>query len=158
MIRDTYDRFQVLIHEVGKFGLIGIVSTILTLGVQNALLGHVGPTTDVIVANAIATCFAFIGNRYWAFKHRKTPNVARETALFVFFNVVGMLIQAGFVDANHYLLHHPDSDRIAFDIASVIGIGVATIFRLFCYRAFVFKSVPGAGAAEEIATAPVSLP
>jgi len=158
VIRDTYARFEVLIHEIGKFGLVGIASTILTLGIEKLLFGHVGPTTNVVIANSIATAFAFIGNRYWAFKHRKSDNVARETVLFVFFNVIGMLIQTAFVDGNHYLLHHPDSDRIAFDAASVIGIGVATIFRLFCYRAFVFKSVPEAGSAEELASQPASLP
>jgi putative flippase GtrA len=156
VIRDTYARFEVLIHEVGKFGLVGIGSTILTLGIQNGLYGHVGPTTNVIISNAIATCFAFIGNRYWAFKHRKSDNVARETVLFVFFNVIGMLIQTGFVDGNHYLLHN--HNQISFDIASVLGIGVATIFRLFCYRAFVFKTVPEAGSAEEIVTEPAKLP
>ena len=106
LIRDPYVRFRVLIHEIGKFGIVGIVSTIITFLLQNALYGHVGPTTSVVVANAIATCFAFVGNRYWAFKHRKTANMGRETVLFVFFNVVGTLIQTAFVDFNHYVLHN----------------------------------------------------
>ena len=138
-IRDTYARFRVLIHEVGKFGIVGIVSTILTFVIQNALYGHVGPTTATITANAIATCFAYMGNRYWAFKHRKTSNMGRETVLFIFFNVVGTLIQTAFVDGNHYLLHN--TDRISLNIANVLGIGLATLFRLFCYRKFVFNDV-----------------
>ena len=97
-----------LIHEIGKFGIVGIVSTIITFAIQNALYGHVGPTTSVVMANAVATCFAFMGNRYWAFRHRKTANMGRETVLFVFFNVVGTLIQTAFVDFNHYLLHNTD--------------------------------------------------
>ena len=141
VIRDTYSRFRVLIHEVGKFGIVGICSTILTFAIQNALYGHVGPTTQVIVANAIATCFAYVGNRYWAFKHRKTANVGRETVLFIFFNVVGTLIQTAFVDTNHYLLGN--TDRLSQNIATVIGIVFATLFRLFCYRKFVFNDVRG---------------
>jgi putative flippase GtrA len=109
LIRDTYARFHVLIHEIGKFGIVGIVSTIITFLIQNALYGHTGPTTSVILANAIATCFAYVGNRYWAFKHRKTAKMGRETVLFVFFNVVGTLIQTAFVDTNHYLLHNTGS-------------------------------------------------
>lgn len=139
LIRDTYLRFQVLIHEIGKFGIVGIASTIITFLLQNALYGHVGPTTSVVTANAIATCFAFVGNRYWAFKHRKTANMGRETVLFVFFNVVGTLIQTAFVDFNHYLLHN--TDRISYNIATVVGIVFATLFRLFCYRKFVFNQV-----------------
>jgi putative flippase GtrA len=155
LIRDTYLRFQVLIHEIGKFGIVGIVSTIITFSIQNALYGHVGPTTSVVTANAIATCFAYVGNRYWAFKHRKTANMGRETVLFVFFNVIGTLIQTGFVDFNHYLLHN--HDRISFDVASVVGIVIATLFRLICYRKFVFNEVPPAPVAEEIAE-PATIP
>lgn len=145
-----------MIHEIGKFGLVGIGSTILTLGIQNALYGHVGPTTNVVISNGIATCFAFVGNRYWAFKHRQTNNLARETVLFVFFNVIGMLIQTAFVDGNHYVLHN--HDQISFDVASVFGIGIATLFRLFAYRTFVFRAKPtGPSAAEELSE-PVTIP
>jgi putative flippase GtrA len=153
LIRDTYVRFRVLIHEIGKFGIVGIASTIITFLLQNALYGHVGPTTSVIVANAIATCFAFVGNRYWAFKHRKTANMGRETLLFIFFNVVGTLIQTAFVDFNHCLLHN--TDRISLNIATVVGIVFATLFRLVCYRKFVFNEVrvPPDQPAEELATA-----
>ncbi|HEY0936238.1 MAG TPA: GtrA family protein [Trebonia sp.] len=140
LIRETYFRFQVVIHEIGKFGVVGLLSTILTFAIQNALYGHVGPTTQVVVANAIATCFAYVGNRYWAFKHRKTANMRRETVLFVLFNVIGTLIQTAFVDFNHYVLHN--TDRISLNIATVIGIVFATLFRLFCYRKFVFSSTP----------------
>ena len=155
LIRDTYARFQVLIHEIGKFGIVGICSTIITFAIQNALYGHVGPTTAIVAANAIATCFAYVGNRYWAFRHRKTANMGRETVLFVIFNVAGTLIQTAFVDFNHYLLGN--HDRLSFNIATVVGIVFATLFRLVCYRKFVFNEVPPSGAAEEISE-PVTIP
>ena len=155
VIRDTYVRFQVLIHEIGKFGIVGICSTIITFALQNAFYGHFGPTTSVVAANAIATCFAYVGNRYWAFRHRKTANMGRETVLFVFFNVVGMLIQAAFVDVNHYWLHH--HDQLTFNIATVVGIIFATLFRLFCYRKFVFNQVPLAPVTEELVE-PATIP
>ena len=104
--------------------------------------------------NAIATCFAYTGNRYWAFKHRKTSNMGRETLLFIFFNVVGTLIQTAFVDSNHYLLHN--TDRLSLNIATVIGIVFATLFRLFCYRKFVFNDVTPV-VAEELVE-PVTIP
>jgi putative flippase GtrA len=153
-IRGLYLRFRTLIHEVGKFGIVGICSTIITFAIQNALYGHVGPTTAIVVANAIATVFAYLGNRYWAFRHRKTANVRRETVLFVFFNVVGTLIQTAFVDFNHYVLGN--TDRISLNIATVIGIFFATLFRLYCYRRFVFSDAPTVDSVveEELATLP----
>jgi putative flippase GtrA len=157
LIRDLYLRFQVLIHEIGKFGLVGIVGTIVTLAIQNALYAPHGFWLEgsVVVATAIATVVTFLGNRYWAFRHRKTDNLARETVLFIIFNVLGLLIQVAFVAVNAHLLGN--HGRLSYNIANVIGIVVATLFRLFCYRTFVFRAVPGAGAAEELSD-PVTIP
>ena len=80
-----------LVHEFGKFGIVGIVGAIVQFGLQNALYGRTGLTASVVIATCIATSVTFLGNRYWAFEHRKTVNVGRETVLFFFFNLVGML-------------------------------------------------------------------
>ena len=152
LIRDTYLRFQLLAHEIGKFGIVGIVGAIVQFGLQNALYGRTGLTASVVIATCFATSVTFLGNRYWAFEHRKTANVGRETVLFFFFNLVGMLIQTAFVDANHYWLH--STDRLSYNLATVIGVVFATLFRLFCYRRFVFNLVPPAPVEElaELAT------
>lgn len=138
-IRDTYFRFQLLVHEVAKFGVIGLLGFVVQLGVQNALYpGHgIGALTSVVIASVIATTVTFIGNRFWAFKHRKGKSLAHETVLFVVFNVIGMLIQAGTVALDTKLLHH--TDRLSYNVATIIGIAIATIFRLYCYRRFVFR-------------------
>jgi putative flippase GtrA len=146
LIRGTYLRFQVLVHEIGKFGIVGIVGAIVQFGLQNALYGRTGPTASVVIATCTATTVTFLGNRYWAFEHRKTANVGRETVLFFFFNLVGMLIQTAFVDADHYWLH--DTGRLSYNLATVIGVVFATLFRLFCYRRFVFNLVPSAPVGE----------
>ena len=146
LIRGTYLRFQLLVHEIGKFGIVGIVGAVLQFGLQNALYGRTGPTASVVIATCISMSVTFLGNRYWAFEHRKTANVGRETALFVFFNLAGMLIQTAFVDANHYWLH--DTDRLSYNLATVVGVVFATLFRLFCYRRYVFNLTPPAPAEE----------
>jgi putative flippase GtrA len=157
LIRDLYLRFQILIHEIGKFGLVGIVGTIVTISIQNALYKPHGFWLEgsVVIATAIATVVTFLGNRYWAFKHRRTDNLPRETVLFVIFNVLGLLIQVAAVSINAHWLDN--QSRLAYNIANVIGIIIATLFRLFCYRTFVFRAVPGAAAAEELSE-PVTIP
>ena len=74
LIRDLYARFQVLIHEVAKFGVVALV--------------HYG--------------FGLTGN-------------------------------------------------LAFNVANIFGIGLATLFRLYCYRRWVFLYADGeAPAAEQL--------
>jgi putative flippase GtrA len=141
LIRDTYLRFQVLVHEVAKFGVVGGVGFVVQLGVQNALYGHVGPTTALVIGYAIATVVTFVGNRHWAFRHRKGKGLAQEGVLFVVLNVVGIFIQVGIVDFVVYGLHM--SDRLSYNVATIFGIGIGTLFRLYTYRRFVFaKPVP----------------
>jgi putative flippase GtrA len=141
LIRDTYLRFQVLVHEIAKFGVVGALGFVVQLGIQNALYpGHgIGAFTSVVIASAIATTVTFVGNRYWAFKHRKGKGIAHEAAMFIVFNVAGILIQAGIVEFGVHELHH--SDRLSYNVFTIIGIIIATLFRLFCYRRFVFHEL-----------------
>src|SRR5215470_3315717 len=37
LIRDTYIRFQLLVHEIAKFGVVGAVGFVVQLGVQNLM-------------------------------------------------------------------------------------------------------------------------
>lgn len=154
LIRDTYLRFQVLVHEIAKFGVVGAAGFVVQLGVQNALYpGHgIGALTSVVIASVFATTVTFLGNRYWAFKHRKGKGIAHETVLFVVFNVLGMLIQTGVVALVVHGMHH--SDRLSYNVATIFGIAIATLFRLISYRKFVFlEHRTEGGPAEELAQA-----
>jgi putative flippase GtrA len=150
LIRDSYGRFRVLVHEIAKFGVVGALGAVVQFGVQNTLhykLG-IGPMTAVFIAYCAATCVTFAGNRYWAFKHRKGRGLAHESVTFVALNAVGIGIQEGFVALVKYGmgLENP----IAFNAATVVGIGVATLFRLYSYRRFVFLAAPSGAAMEQL--------
>lgn len=154
LIRDIYLRFQVLIHEVAKFGVVGAVGFVVQLGVQNVLHSGfgVGALTAVVMAYAVATVVTFLGNRHWAFKHRKGKGFGQEGMLFVLLNVVGIFIQVGVVAFVHYGLHMTDS--LSYNLATIVGIGIGTMFRLYTYRRFVFLAQPSAAVAEELQPAP----
>jgi putative flippase GtrA len=151
VIRDLYTRFKELIHEVTKFGIVGVVAFVITIVLTNAL--HSGakmsPVMSTTIATVVATIFAFFGNRQWAFKHRSGHGLGREGTLFIFFNGVGLLIQVGAVAiAQHGFGQH---GSLALNVALVLGVGVATLFRLYSYHRWVFNA-PAAGppAAEQL--------
>ena len=156
LIRDTYLRFQVLVHEVAKFGVVGLIGFVVQLSVQNALHSGagVGAITAVVIGYIVATAVTFVGNRHWAFKHRKGKGLRHETMVFVLLNCVGIVIQVGIVDIAYYELGYKSG--LAYNLATVIGIGLATLFRLYAYRKFVFNDHHGdgdGGPAEELASA-----
>ena len=137
-LRALYTRFRVLIHEAAKFGMVGIIAFLITIGGANALHygARLGPLTSVSLATIVATLFAFLGNKLWAFRHRKGNHWGRESVLFFVFNGVGLLIQLGFVSVARYGLGL--EDKLSYNLANIVGIGAATIFRLYCYRRWVF--------------------
>ena len=150
VIRDLYTRFRVLIHEVAKFGIVGALAFLITIGGTNLLRYGVGlgPLTSVTIATIVATVFAFFGNRHWAFKHRKGRGLGHESLLFFFFNGIGLLIQLAFVAAVHYGLGLTDS--LSYNVSNIIGIAVATLFRLYSYRRWVFTTPDTEPMAEQL--------
>ena len=150
LLRDVYARFRVLIHEAAKFGVVGILAFLITIVGANVLRSGagLGPLPSVAIATTVATVFAFLGNKFWAFRHRKGSHLGRESVLFFVFNGIGLLIQLAFVAAVHYGLGL--TDTLSYNVANIVGIGVATIFRLYCYRRWVFLMADDGPLAERL--------
>ena len=145
VVRGLYIRFRQLIHEFAKFGVIGVIGLIIT-NVGYALMhSHgVGPVTATTLATIIATIVAYIGNRYWSFAHRERTSVPREGLAFFVLNGIGLLIQDAVVAFNSYVLHL-EHHKLAEFLALNIGIAIATIFRFWSYRKFVWRLAPTDG-------------
>ncbi|MCA0335642.1 MAG: GtrA family protein [Actinobacteria bacterium] len=132
-----------LYRELVKFGIIGGIAFVIDMGSFN-LLRHTllqsKPTTATLVSAALATGFAWIGNRMWTFRHRRNRPPHHEAVLFLGTNGVAMLLQIGIVGFSHYVLQF---QSLAADNASkLIGIVLGTILRFWAYRTFVFAGEP----------------
>ena len=153
LVRGLYMRFRQIIHEFAKFGIIGVIGLAIT-NIGYALLhSHgVGPVTSTTIATIIATIVAYFGNRYWSFRHRERTSVPREGTIFFVLNGIGLLIQDAVVAFNSYVLHL-EHHKVAEFLALNIGIALATVFRFWSYRKFVWAAP--AGDAGTGATAPL---
>ena len=146
MVRALYDRFRQIIHEFAKFGVIGVIGLLIT-NVGYALFHSkfgLGPVSATTVATIIATCVTYVGNRYWSFKHRERTNVAREGIIFFVLNGIGLLIQDAVVAFNYYILGL-SGNKLAEFLALNAGIALATLFRFWSYRKFVWAEKSGGG-------------
>ena len=149
-LRDLYVRSRVLIHEIAKFGIVGVLAFIITIGGANLLHSGMGlgPLTSVTISTIVATIFSFLGNRHWTFRHRRGHGLGRESVLFFFFNGIGLLIQLAFVAAAHYGLGL--TSTFWYNVSNIAGVIVATIFRLYTYRRWVFTTPDGGLVAEQL--------
>lgn len=137
--------------ELVRFGFVGALAFVVDAGLFNLLrfgpgelLGH-KPLTAKVVSVAVATVVAWLGNRYWTFAERRTPNRARELVAYAVANVVGMAIAVGCLAVSHYVLGLTSAlaDNIA---ANGVGLVLGTVFRYLAYRTFVFTGTPRAAA------------
>jgi putative flippase GtrA len=129
-----------------KFGIIGAVSFVVDLGGANLLWHTVMPTkitTAKIISGAVATLVAWIGNRAWTFRHRRNRPVAHEVSLFFGVNLVALGISTVVLAISHYGFGF--TGRLADNLATIVGIGIGTLFRFWAYRQFVFSHEPIVG-------------
>jgi putative flippase GtrA len=144
LVRAIYRRFAVLIHEVGKFGVVGAVCYVIDVGIFNLMLSQTGePVSAKAVSTVIAATIAFLGNRFWTWRHRERSRLSREYAMYFGFNLVGLVIGLACLWASHYWLGSmwPGvfQTTLADNISgNVVGVALASLFRFWAYRRFVF--------------------
>ena len=141
--RTQYERFRQIVHEFAKFAVVGVAGLFVTNGVYDVLYLHhgVGPVLSATVATIVAAVGTYLGNRYWSFRSRQRTSVARELSIFAVLNGVGLLIQDATVAVNYYLLGL-GHNKLAVFFALNLGIALATLFRFWSYRLFVWGAPP----------------
>ncbi|GLW05417.1 hypothetical protein Misp01_05470 [Microtetraspora sp. NBRC 13810] len=138
LLRRAQQRFAVLFHELAKFGVIGAVAFVIDFGVTNwARYGlDLGPMISKVIATVIAATFAYLGNRFWTWRHREQNGMAREYILFFVLNGIGLLISLLVIGFVSYTLNL--HDPLSYNIALIIGTGLGTLFRFWSYKKWVF--------------------
>jgi putative flippase GtrA len=164
LIASLYARIQHLVPELAKFGVVGGIGTVVDLGGAAVLHStyHQGPLEAKAISVAVATIVTYAGNRYWTFRHRENQSLLREGTLFVVLNLIGLAIAELLIAFTTYVLVL--KGPVSYNLASLVGTGLGTIFRYFAYRKWVFlapaaqpaPAEPAYAAAPSLAFAPHS--
>ena len=88
---------DVIYREMIKFGVVGLIAFVIDIGLANLLWHTVlsdKVTTAKIISGAVATLFAWFGNRQWTFRHRRSRPAHHEVALFFGVNAIALGISA----------------------------------------------------------------
>lgn len=144
LVRSLYDRFSHLLHEMGKFGIVGAATFVVDTALFNLCrtLIDLGPLTSKTIASVIAATLAFAGNRLWTWRHRSNSGLAREYFLYFVFNAIGLLIGLLCLGFSHYILGEfwPVFRSVLADNISsqLVGVAAGSLFRFYSYRRWVF--------------------
>ncbi|MFG2882515.1 GtrA family protein [Streptomyces sp. NPDC048297] len=131
-----------LVRELAKFGAVGGAGVLVNLGVFN-LVRHVSGLPVVrasIIATVVAIVFNYVGFRYWTYRDRDKSGRTKELSLFLFFSVIGLVIENGVLYLATYGFGW--DTPLQSNVFKFIGIGVATLFRFWSYRTWVFRAMP----------------
>lgn len=147
--RSLTERLRHLAPEALAFAAIGAANTLLYFAITYVAL-PIGAVKASVLATIITTTLAYLANRYWTYRHHTRSALRREYTLFFGFNLVGMVIQSGAVTIGKYGFGlNEDRDEVLILGFMAIGVAVATVFRFWAYRTFVFlKPQPELGEAE----------
>ncbi|MFF0387019.1 MULTISPECIES: GtrA family protein [unclassified Streptomyces] len=142
---------QRLAREVAKFGAVGGAGVLVNLGVFN-LVRHVSDLPVVrasIIATIVAIVFNYLGFRYWTYRDRDRGGRTRELMLFLVFSAIGLVIENGVLYLATYGFGW--DSPVQSNVFKFVGIGVATLFRFWSYRTWVFRALPSGGGKEPVA-------
>lgn len=132
-------------RQLARFGVVGALGFLTDVGVFNVLrfAGGEGPLHDYpltakVISGALATVVAWVGNRFWTFRHTRRDKAHHEFLLFAVVAALGTLMAMGCLWISHYGLgfRSPLADNIS---ANGIGLVLASVFRFWAYRRHVFS-------------------
>jgi putative flippase GtrA len=102
----------------------------------------------------VAATFAYFANRHWTWRNRSRTGLGREYLLFFVVNLIGLGIADLCLAISEYGLHQHSS--LAKNIsANGIGLILATSFRWWAYRRWVFIDADEPERTQEAAEASV---
>ena len=136
------DRLRRLAPEAIAFGVIGAGNTLLYMAITYVAL-PIGAVKASVIATIVTTTLAYLANRYWTYRHHARTALRREYTLFFGFNLVGMIIQSGTIAIGKYGFGLSEQkDELRFLGVTAVGVVIATLFRFWAYRTFVFLKPP----------------
>lgn len=142
-----------LYGEIAKFGAVGGAGVLVNLGVFNLIRHSTGLQTvrASIIATVVSIAFNYVGFRYFTYRDRDKAGRTRELSLFLLFSAIGLVIENGVLYLATYGMGW--DSQLQSNVFKFVGIGVATLFRFWSYRTWVFRALPGTGAAVRQAEA-----
>lgn len=127
--------------ELGRFAVTGVAAYVTDVAVFNVLLlGTPTPSAWCkVISSLVAIAVAFAGSRWFTWRDRRSDRPGREYALFLLASVLAAGLQIACLLVSRELLGLRSSiaDNVS---ANVVGMALATAFRFWSFRTFVFPA------------------
>ena len=134
---------------MGRFAVTGATAYLVDVLVFNLALLVVGTDhlSAKVISSVAAITVAYLGSRYYTWPDQP-PQGRHPVVAFVALSVAAAGVQIACLWASHDLLGwtSPIADNVS---ANVVGMGLATVFRFWGFRTFVFARPPDRSASPQ---------
>ncbi len=131
-----------------KFGIVGVIGSVIDFGVLNVLIFLVGWSTPggKVLANVISTSLAilsnFTWNRLWTFPESRARDRSTQFVQFTVVNLIGLIINTGiFFVADHYIYEPIVPTNIAVQLAKATAIGIVLFWNFGANRVWTYRGL-----------------
>lgn len=90
---------QKLLAQIMKFGVVGVIATVIDFGIMNLL--HYGLGLNILIANTsgfiVSLIFNYVASMKYVFAHKEGMSRRREFIIFIVLSVIGLALNDGIV-------------------------------------------------------------
>lgn len=140
-----------IVFQLAKFGLVGLLSAMIDLGVLNLLMEATGVYRRILfpllkgASFLMATTNAFLWNRNWTFHDAATSgyeSVARQFSLYTMAAAGGLALNV--LAATVWVNVIPIPNRWQLiqwaNLGAILGLGATATWDFLCYKFIVFRA------------------
>jgi len=146
LILKFLSRFWEVLYQFGKFAAVGALNTVIDLAILNFLILLTGVYVGIYfsafkaVSFLAATANSYFWNKFWTFQS-KVPITLKEFGRFIFFTVIGLLINvsiASFIVTVLGPVFMVDP-KLWVNVGALVAVVVSLVWNFLAYRYIVFK-------------------
>lgn len=135
----TVSRYPALVHFI-KYAIVGVLNVAAYFTIFNLLrLAGIHQNVSAAIGFVITSVQSYALNRKWTFKDRQGHSVMKGYALFMFFTLIGLLLnQAAF---SLLMIPLGRFGRLGENLALLGAIPVSVMWNFFAYRRWAFTDL-----------------
>jgi len=135
------------IFQVAKYLLIGVLATMVDLGILNLLMLVSGIASGIFysvfkgISFIVATCSKYFGDKFWAFEKMEKAGMKKEFGQFFLVTLVGFGINVGFASliVNVIGPQFEITPKLWANVGGIIAAISAAAWNFIGYKFIVFK-------------------
>ena len=136
------------VYQMAKYLLIGVLATIMDLGIMNGLILVTGLAAGVwysvfkAVSFIVATCAKYFGDKFWAFEKMGKEGIGKEFGQFFFVTLIGLGLNVGMASfiVNGLGPQFGLSPAIWANVGAILAAFAVVAWNFIAYKFFVFRS------------------